>query len=200
MKHGRRLWKIFVLLLVPIMASGCDILGPNEIVATPEINVTSDLNEQYIEITCATSGAKLYYDTSFYDTRRITPNKEYRRRFLAEDIVPLNSTSPKYVLARATKQDMIDSITTSREIKRAQKPEITYYDDTDTVTIDSPSLLGGIIYTTNGSTPSRSNGTKVQSTFVELQIPNNVSVIKAMAFGAEEYRFLDSQVESKYIY
>lgn len=139
-------------ILALVLATGCNLLfGPNQMVATPAITlVDNGEGRQYVEITCATPGARIYYalGSSAY-VSGVRPNMSYYGMMSASSVI--SGSSARVVYAVAKKDGMTDSVVTSKRIEKLSKPTITY-----NYTLNKFEIRSGdyqyryVVYTTNG--------------------------------------------------
>ncbi len=131
---------------------------PFDMVSVPTFSVAGGFynEKQTLEISCATEGAKIYYTTDGSDPTASST--------LYTGAIEL--TSNMTVKAIAIKDGMLDSgvVSAVYEISmKAKTPEVDLpagkYDTAKTVTISCATPGAKIYYTTDGSTPSATNGT-----------------------------------------
>ena len=122
-----------------------------EIVKTPTISSSNIVNGQTIKITCATSGATIYYTLD--GKTPTTSSTKYTGAF--------NLTTTKTVKAIAVKTGMTNSSVTSKTItvNKVAKPTISSAPTSSgyKVTLSSATSGATIYYTTNGATPTTSS-------------------------------------------
>ncbi len=199
--------KLTVMVAVAAMVfslTSCDLLltmifDTNRAVA-PLFLMQTYQDEQYIFIS-GTTVSDVYYDISASASTSPKPSRRYTGLIPVTTILSPSATTYRYIRAIAKQSGIMDSSVTTQKIRRAKSPVITYNSATKQMMFTVEAASWQVIYTTDGTTPSRSNGTRVDTRYSSVvTVPGtfkrNTSV-KAIAFGDDAYFIADSPVAEK---